>query len=66
MWPNIVNGDSLALLIQNDKSTFYFNDRHLGVIEDANFGQLFIDIWLSQNTSQPTLRIELLGDSYYE
>jgi hypothetical protein len=25
------------------------------------FGQIFIDIWLAKNTSQPDLRKELLG-----
>jgi len=66
LWPNITDGDSLALLIQNNKSVFYFNDLYIGTIDDPNFGQLFIDIWLSKKTSQPTLRTELLGDSYYE
>ena len=66
LWPNITDGDSLSLLIQNNKSHFYFNGLYLGTIDDSHFGQLFIDIWLSKNTSQPTLRAELLGDSYYE
>jgi hypothetical protein len=66
LWPNITDGDSLALLIRNNKSDFYFNDFYIGTIDDPNFGQLFIDIWLSKNTSQPTLRAELLGGSYYE
>jgi hypothetical protein len=66
IWPNITDGDSLALLIQNNKSYFYFNDLYIGTIDDPYFGQLFIDIWLSKSTSQPTLRAELLGDSYYE
>lgn len=66
IWPNISKGDSLALLVEDNQSTFYFNGIRIGVIEDPNFGQLFIDIWLSENTSQPSLRAELLGDSYYE
>jgi hypothetical protein len=66
LWPNISDGDSLALLIQNNASDFYFNDLYIGTIDDPDFGQLFIDIWLSKNTSQPRLRSELLGDSYYE
>lgn len=63
IWPNIAEGDSLAMLMQKEESVFYYNDEYLGTIEDANFGQIFIDIWLSKNTSQPTLRAELLGAS---
>jgi hypothetical protein len=66
LWPDIKDGDSLALLIKNNQSDFYFNDVYIGTIDEPKFGQLFIDIWLSKNTSQPELRAELLGDSYYE
>jgi len=62
LWPDINKGDSLALLMQKGKSVFYYNGEYLGVIDDAEFGQQFIDIWLSKNTSQPSLREELLGD----
>lgn len=66
IWPNITSGDSLALHLKNDQSAFYFNDRYLGAIEDPHFGQLFIDIWLSNKTSQPDLRAELLGGKFNE
>jgi hypothetical protein len=66
IWPNIKEGDSLALLMQKEKSVFYFNDKYLGTIDDPNFGQMFIDIWLSKNTSQPSLREELLGEQTNE
>lgn len=66
LWPDITDGDSLALLIEDDKSVFYFNDLSIGAINDPEFGPLFVDIWLSENTSQPALRAELLGDSYNE
>ncbi|RHW75039.1 chalcone isomerase family protein [Colwellia sp. RSH04] len=61
IWPNIMKGDSLALLMEKDKSLFYFNNQFVGLVDDPNFGQLFIDIWLSEKTSQPSLRDELLG-----
>ena len=66
IWPNIVEGDSLALLMQTQKSVFYYNDEYLATIEDPNFGQIFIDIWLSKSTSQPSLREELLGEQTNE
>ena len=61
LWPDIRDGDKLSLLIIKDKSVFYFNDDYLGEITDVNFGPLFLDIWLSPNTSQPKLRKKLLN-----
>lgn len=61
IWPNIKAGDSLRLLIEGSRSHFYFNQEHIGSIESTDFGQKFIDIWLSSNTSQPKLRAQLLG-----
>jgi hypothetical protein len=61
MWPNIKTGDSLALLITENKSDFYFNDNFIGSISGEDFGKLFLAIWLSPNTSKPKLRKQLLG-----
>ncbi|PKG81027.1 hypothetical protein CXF85_19895 [Colwellia sp. 75C3] len=61
IWPNITDGDSLTLLIHQGRSVFYFNQQYVGVINDAKFGQMFLAIWLSENTSEPSLRHELLG-----
>lgn len=61
IWPDIVEGDTLSLLINKRMSYFYFNQNYIGTIEDPTFGQTFIAIWLAENTSQPTLRAELLG-----
>jgi hypothetical protein len=63
MWPNIAKGDSLAMLMQKDKSVFYLNNHYIGVINDYDFGQLFINIWLDETTSEPELRTQLLGDN---
>lgn len=63
LWPDISKGDTLSLVIQNQHSVFYFNQQYLGIINDPVFGQRFIDIWLAKNTSQPKLRIQLLGNN---
>lgn len=63
IWPNIEKGDRLAMLMQKNKSSFYFNDQYIGAINDNVFGQLFINIWLDQSTSEPSLRAQLLGES---
>jgi hypothetical protein len=66
IWPNIIEGDTLSLLVNKDNSDFYFNQKYIGSIEAVGFGQLFIDIWLDDNTSQPELRAELLGIDHNE
>jgi hypothetical protein len=40
---------------------FYINGQLKGKIEDAQFAQLFVGIWLSPRTSEPALRERLLG-----
>ena len=62
IWPDISSGDKLTLFVQNQQSFFYFNHEKVGVIEEADFSKLFLDIWLSPNTSQTQLRKKLLGE----
>ncbi len=66
IWPDINEGDTLSLLIDNNKSTFYFNQQYIGSIDVPEFGQMFLDIWLAENTSQPKLRSQLLGKTGHE
>ena len=61
LWPDIVKGDKLALLVTKDGSTFLFNDQLLGNIEDPEFSEHFLAIWLDEKTSQPKLRQKLIG-----
>lgn len=63
IWPNISEGDNLTLVIDKNVSYFYYNAKCVGIISEHEFGRLFLDIWLSQNTSQPKLRSQLLGKS---
>lgn len=61
IWPNIKAGDSLALVVKNNSSAFYYNGELLGAMDGENFAPLFLDIWLSKETSEPKLREQLLG-----
>lgn len=62
LWPDVSKNDVLTLeLDANSHATFYSNDERLGTIEDGAFGQHFIDIWLSPETSRPELRLALIG-----
>ncbi len=66
IWPSITEGDSLAILVTKDSSIFYYNNQSVGVIKDNFFGKLFIDIWLDEKTSQPSLRKQLIGNNINE
>ncbi len=62
LWPDVSKNDVLAVELDEDsRATFFFNERRLGRIEDPDFGQRFVDIWLSPDTSRPELRLALTG-----
>jgi hypothetical protein len=62
LWPDIRDSDTLTLeLDESNRSVFYHNGRPLGTVEDPDFGQHFLDIWLSPDTSRPELRLALIG-----
>lgn len=67
MWPDISEGDELILYVsENGESTFYagedgFAVKKLGEVNDTDFGPAFLNIWLSEKTSEPELRAKLLG-----
>ncbi|MEQ8514763.1 MAG: chalcone isomerase family protein [Chromatocurvus sp.] len=62
LWPDVSKNDVLTLeLDAANHATFYNNGRRLGTIEDPAFGQNFIDIWLSPQTSRPDMRLALIG-----
>lgn len=62
IWPDINTDNTLSLSLTHQKeSLFYFNGEFIGSITDAKFSQAFIDIWLSEKTTEPKLRLKLLG-----
>ncbi len=63
LWPDIRESDTLTVeLDESHRSAFYHNGRRLGTVEDPDFGQHFLDIWLSPRTSRPELRLALIGE----
>jgi hypothetical protein len=63
IWPDISSGDKLTMLVQKKQSVFYFNQLKVGHIEQETFSKIFLDIWLSPETSQKKLRRQLLGET---
>ncbi len=61
IWTDVSKGDQLALKVNAAKSSFYLNGKYIGSIRSNKFGSLFLSIWLSENTTQPMLRKQLIG-----
>ncbi|MFB2773706.1 chalcone isomerase family protein [Shewanella xiamenensis] len=63
IWPDVTPGDHLSFkIIDANQSQFYFNQQPLGLIQEPQFAQAFLAIWLSTKTSRPSLRAQLLGE----
>lgn len=61
-WPDIKRGDSITLYVEPDLSaSFFYNEKAVGQITDPRFTQSFLAIWLSENSTFPRLRNELIG-----
>lgn len=62
IFPDVSEGDSLTGIAHyGQKVEFFFNGEQIGQIEDPAFVSAFFDIWLSDKTSEPELRDQLLG-----
>lgn len=57
-------GDSLTALLLPDQSLrFFSNGQVTTTVKDPEFSRHFLDIWLGNKTSEPKLRLKLLGQS---
>ena len=62
VFPDIQRGDRLIGLYHPQMpSQFFLNGKLIGEIDDADLSRHFFDIWLSEETSKPQLRLQLLG-----
>ena len=56
-------GDQLAFYIDaQGGGHFFFNQKWIGVINEPDFSQAFINIWLSDQSSYPRLAKRLRGE----
>lgn len=61
-FPDVVAGDSITAVYRPATSvTFYFNGTKRHTMTDMRFAKYFFDIWLSKETTEPSLRNELLA-----
>lgn len=62
LWPDVKENQSITLYIDaQERSYFYFNDTKLGQLQDPEFAQAFLAIWLSEDTSAPEVRKKLIS-----
>lgn len=61
-FPDVNTGDRLTgVHAGKGRCRFFHNAQLRGEFDDATFTRLFFGIWLHPDTSQPLLRLELLG-----
>lgn len=62
IFPDVENGTSITGILTASGETIFLKDGlEIGRIKDPEFGKTFFDIWLSEKTSAPDLRQDLLG-----
>ncbi|RXF03612.1 chalcone isomerase family protein [Pseudoalteromonas phenolica] len=63
IWPDIKEGSQLTIRVHPDgTSDFYDATSKIGNMNDPQFGKAFLAIWLSEKTSEPELRAQLIGE----
>lgn len=62
LFPSVKSGDRLRGVHEPGRGTsFFHNDKPIGVIADPEFSRAFFSIWLDPKTVKPDLRRQLLG-----
>ncbi len=64
IFPDVKNGDRLTGLYEPGVGArFWYNGQPAGAVADPEFGRLFFGIWLAPSTSEPAMRLALLGQT---
>lgn len=62
IWPSVEPRDKLTFVsLVSGGSQFFFDGKPIGIVQDPTFSDAFLSIWLSERTSEPKLRQQLLG-----
>lgn len=63
IFPDIKQGDTLiGVSLPGKEARFYNREKLIATVPDPEFAKAFFDIWLSEKTSEPKLRVKLLGE----
>lgn len=64
VFPAVSRGDELkGVFDPQTGTTFFLNQREIGVLQDLELSRRFFDIWLGEKTSKPQIRRQLLGST---
>ncbi|WP_372871916.1 chalcone isomerase family protein [Shewanella sp.] len=64
LWVDVKRGDTLLLVASDENhGEFFYNGQSLGGVVDTGLMQVFLGIWLRDDTSEPSLRAQLLGET---
>ncbi len=62
VFPDIKKGDTLiGVSIPGKEARFYDREKLIAAVPDPEFAKAFFDIWLSEKSSEPKMRLKLLG-----
>jgi hypothetical protein len=64
-FPDVKNGDQIVGVWdpREERTSFFINGAAAPSLRDAAFGERFFGIWLAPHTSQPEMRLRLLGQA---
>ena len=63
IFPDIKQGDTLiGVSLPGKEARFYNREKLIATVPDPGFAKAFFDIGLSEKTTEPTLRVKLLGE----
>jgi len=63
IFPDIKQGDALiGVSLPGKEARFYDREKLIATVPDPEFAKAFFDIWLSEKSSEPKLRLKLLGE----
>lgn len=62
LFPDVASGDEITGFYQPGQGVrFFWNGRPIGALTDSLLAERFMGIWLSTFTSEPAMRLSLLG-----
>ena len=62
IFPDVKKGDHITgVYTPSEKAVFFFNQKLLGELSDPELTKRFFGIWLSPLTTEPKMRLHLLG-----
>ena len=59
--PDVSKNDEISMHVNSDwESAFYFNGEMIGVLDEIDFSKAFAAIWLSEQSTRPEFRNDLM------